>query len=344
MKILVVKLSSIGDIVHCLPAVAAIRSRLPEAEITWVAERRSSELIEGSPVIDRLIQIDSRFRGGVSDYRDTLLALYSNLRELRNSRFDIAIDFQGLMKSAVISRASGARQVWGFGRESLREKESGIFLTHSAEAEGRHHVVRKNMILAEKALGIAGPHTGYAFPISISESDIEFADRVESESDAPFAILNPAGGWVTKLWSPESFGRLSDILLDRLGIRSVVTIGPGENSLAERIREAARNEALRCVSPDLKGFYALARKAKIYVGGDTGPTHIAVAAGARVVGIFGPTEWWRNGSVNPLDVCVERTDIDCRENCHRRTCGKWICMDISPERVAEAVIARLDRE
>ena len=341
MKILVVKLSSIGDIVHCLPAVAAIRSELPEAEITWIAERRSSELIEGSPVIDRLIQIDSRFRGGLSDHRDTLAALYSNLRELRKSRFDIAIDFQGLMKSAVIARASGAKQVWGFGTESLREKESRIFLTHSAEVAGRHHVVRKNMILAEKALGISGPDTDYDFPISISESDIGFAEKVESESDAPFAILNPAGGWVTKLWSPESFGKLSDILLERIGIRSVVTIGPGEDSLAERIRKATRNDSLRCVSPDLKGFYALAKKAKVYVGGDTGPTHIAVAAGAKVVGIFGPTEWWRNGSVNPLDVCVERNDIDCRENCHRRTCGKWICMDISPERVADAVIARL---
>jgi ADP-heptose:LPS heptosyltransferase len=96
------------------------------------------------------------------------------------------------------------------------------------------------------------------------------------------------------------------------------------------------------VNLSLKSFYALARDARVYVGGDTGPTHIAVAAGAPIVGLFGPTEWWRNGSPRAEDICVERNDIDCRVDCHRRSCSKWICMDIEVGRVMEAVQRRLE--
>jgi ADP-heptose:LPS heptosyltransferase len=92
------------------------------------------------------------------------------------------------------------------------------------------------------------------------------------------------------------------------------------------------------------GFYELAKRARIYVGGDTGPTHLAIAAGAPIVGIFGPTDWWRNGSLNPDDICVERLDIGCRVDCHRRSCSNWICMDISPEAVLEAVRERMGRD
>jgi ADP-heptose:LPS heptosyltransferase len=93
----------------------------------------------------------------------------------------------------------------------------------------------------------------------------------------------------------------------------------------------------------LKGFYELARRARVYVGGDTGPTHLAIAAGTPVVGLFGPTEWWRNGSPRAADICVERNDIDCRVDCHRRACAKWICMDIEVRTVLNAVSARLER-
>jgi len=117
--------------------------------------------------------------------------------------------------------------------------------------------------------------------------------------------------------------------------------GPGEKELAERVLQASQCGKTRLVNVSLKGFYALAQSAKVYVGGDTGPTHIALAAGAPIVGMFGPTEWWRNGSPNPQDICVERTDINCRVDCHRRACSNWICMDIDVERVLRAVAMRI---
>jgi ADP-heptose:LPS heptosyltransferase len=121
----------------------------------------------------------------------------------------------------------------------------------------------------------------------------------------------------------------------------VVVTGPGEETLAERVRGASHSEKNLFAIPSLKGLYELARLSTVYVGGDTGPTHLAVAAGAPVVGLFGPTEWWRNGSPNPNDVCVERLDIHCRVDCHRRTCSNWICMDISVDSVFDAVKTRI---
>src|SRR5438552_10815207 len=108
---------------------------------------------------------------------------------------------------------------------------------------------------------------------------------------------------------------------------SVVATAPKEKELAQKVRANSRSGKVVLSRPSLKGFYELAKRARVYIGGDTGPTHIAVAAGVPIVGLFGPTEWWRNGSPNPEDICVERDDIDCRVDCHRRTCSKWVCMD-----------------
>jgi ADP-heptose:LPS heptosyltransferase len=126
-------------------------------------------------------------------------------------------------------------------------------------------------------------------------------------------------------------------------MRSIITYGPGEDALAETVLKASRTGTARALSPTLKGFYALARRAAVYVGGDTGPTHLAIAAGTPVVGLFGPTEWWRNGSPRAEDICVERLDVSCRADCHRRSCSQWVCMDIEVGHVLEAVRERASR-
>ena len=343
MRILIVKLGSIGDIIHTLPSIAAIREAMPHAEISWVVERRSSEILRDNPILDRLIEVDTKAlrRGLMSG--ETLRAPRQQLRRLRASAFDIALDFQGLLKSASIARLSGARRVFGFARESLREPASRIFLSKTIPIPPKTHVIRKNLMLASGALGIPTPDSaeGLSFPIGTSP-----ADKVEaaSISSGNFAILNPGGGWPTKLWSVERFGRLADELWSHYGMRSLVTYGPGERELAERVVEGSQSGQATAVSLSLKGFYELARLAEVYVGGDTGPTHIAVAAGAPIVGLFGPTEWWRNGSPRQEDICVERVEIDCRTDCHRRACSNWICMDIEVDRVLQAVDIRIGQK
>jgi lipopolysaccharide heptosyltransferase I len=342
MRILIVKLGSIGDIVHTLPAVAAIRKALPDAEISWVVERSSSEILRDNPILDRLIVVDTKAlrRGLVSG--ETLRAPRQQLRQLRASAFDLALDFQGLLKSASIARLSGARRVFGFPRDSLREPASRLLLSKSIPISKNSHVIRKNLALASGALGISVPDDpdNMECPIATNAAhEAEALNAIGSGSD--YAILNPGGGWPTKLWSAERFGRLADELWSHHGLHSLVTHGPGEEALAETVLQASQSGKARAVNVSLKGFYELARRAQVYVGGDTGPTHLAIAAGAPIVGLFGPTEWWRNGSLRSADICVERVEIDCRTDCHRRACSKWICMDIEVERVFQAVSARL---
>lgn len=345
MRILIVKLGSIGDIVHTLPALAALRQGFPEAEISWVVERNLSEILRDNPLLDRLIEVDTKAlrRGLMSG--ETLRAPRQQLRRLRASAFDVALDFQGLLKSASIARLSGARRVFGYSRAGLREPASSIFLSKRISVPKQVHVIRKGLLLVEGALGITVPNDAeqFSFPINVSDAD-EAAAREAANTDSDnFAILNPGGGWPTKLWSADRFGKLADALWSSYGLTSLVTYGPGEESLAGAVRQASVTGKARPVDLSLKSFYSLAKKARVYVGGDTGPTHLAVAAGAPIVGLFGPTEWWRNGSPRADDVCVERTDIDCRVDCHRRSCSKWICMDIEVERVFRAVEKRLGR-
>jgi len=273
---------------------------------------------------------------------EKLLSFSKQIKGLRQFKFDVAVDFQGLLKSAMIAKLSGAKRRCGFSRDGLREPASRFLLTDTTQTTPQIHVIAKNLALAKGALDIAVPTSGFEFPITTGVEHKAAADAIiEAAGGADFAVLNPGGGWVTKLWHAEKFGALADRLWDEKGIVSIVATGPQENELAENVSANSRSGMIVLAQPGLKGFYELVKRAKVYVGGDTGPTHIAVAAGAPVVGLFGPTEWWRNGSPNPDDICVQRDEIDCRVDCHRRTCSKWICMDSDVEIVFAALNKRL---
>jgi lipopolysaccharide heptosyltransferase I len=340
VRIIIVKLGSIGDIVHALPALAAIKLALPSAHVTWAVETRSSEILRGNPMVDRLVELDTKSVRANGSVNELLKGLKAQVGELRQNKYDIAIDMQGLIKSAVVAKLSGAKKRFGFAGKALREPASRILLTDAVRVPPKTHIVRKNLILARAALGvdIAQPP---AFPITINEQHAAEAARVIAQVGTRFAILNPAGGWPTKLWDAADYGLLADLVWDRLRMPSVIVTGPKEAHLSAAAVAASKSGKAFPAELSLKGFFALAQRANVYVGGDTGPTHLAIAAGTPVVGIFGPTEWWRNGSTDPNDICVERTDIGCRVDCHRRSCSNWICMDIPVERVFDAVSSRL---
>lgn len=345
MRILFVKLGSIGDVVHTLPALAAVRRALPRAEISWVVERRAAEILRDNPLLDRLIEVDTKALRRLPVSGETLLAPRQQLRRLRASTFDTALDFQGLLKSSAIARLSGAKLRYGFAREALREPASRFLLTKSIKTPARCHVIAKNLALVSGALGVNVPvdPADFEFPIDVKPAHEGEANEALRNIESRFAILNPGGGWPTKLWSADRFGALADELWTHHGLRSVVTYGPGEDDLANHVVKTSRSGRAIACSLSLKGFFVLARRAAVYIGGDTGPTHLAVAARTPIVGLFGPTEWWRNGSPHEVDVCVERNDIGCRIDCHRRSCSVWICMNIEVERVLNAVGERLKR-
>src|SRR5215212_11737098 len=197
LRILIVKLGSIGDIVHTLPALAALRAGLPQAEISWVVERRSSEILKDNPLLDRLIEVDTKAlrRGLMSG--ETLRAPRQQLRRLRASAFDIALDFQGLLKSASIARLSGARRVFGYSRAGLREPASALFLSKRVAVPRNTHVIRKSLLLVKETMGVPIP-AELSFPIGISPTHETEAREAEANAGGKFAILNPGGGWPTK--------------------------------------------------------------------------------------------------------------------------------------------------
>ena len=341
VKILFVKLGAIGDVVHTLPALSAVRTALPDAHISWAVERRSAEILRGNALVDELIEIDTKSIRRRQPVEGLLSEIRSQAKELRGRKYDIAIDFQGLLKSAAIAKLSGARRRFGFARKALREPASRFLLTDLVEVPAEIHVIRKNLALAAVSLGIAVPDNSFEFPISTAPEHLREAEETVARVGPDFAVLNPGGGWATKLWPAEDFGRLARVLWERHRIASVISVGPKEEHLAERALSRSGAARVATAGLSLKGFYELARRAALYVGGDTGPTHLAAAAGTPIVGLFGPTEWWRNGSPNPRDVCVERLDIGCRTDCHRRRCSAWVCMEIPVETVARAAAVRL---
>jgi ADP-heptose:LPS heptosyltransferase len=205
---------------------------MPQAEISWVVERQSSEILRDNPLLDRLIEVDTKAlrRGLMSG--ETLRAPRQQLRRLRASAFDIALDFQGLLKSASIARLSGARRVFGYSRAGLREPASALFLSKTVAVPKQTHVIRKSLLLLQSALDIPVPDV-FSFPIRVTTKDEAEAQQVSANAGGNYAILNPGGGWPTKLWSAERFGKLADLLWESYGISSLITYGPGELGLAE---------------------------------------------------------------------------------------------------------------
>ena len=321
MKILIVRLGALGDIVHAVPAVAALRRALPDAAIDWVVEARHREAIGLVKGLRRRLTIDTTRPGG----------LLAAIGDLRAARYDVAIDLQGLLKSAAIARLSGARRVAGFGRSALREPAAALFYRERHETDDRQHVIRKNLSLA-----------GTIAPV---DDVIEFPFDVSDVPPRPgaYALLNPGAAWPNKRWPPDRFGAIAAWLLGRYGVRSLVLWGPGERALAEAVAAASDGAAEAAPETRIADVLALARGAALVISGDTGPLHLAAAMGAPLVGLYGPTSPARNGPWEPDDLVVSEFDrCSCR---YRRRCSQAsACIEsISVDEVRRAAAERLAR-
>ncbi len=338
MRILIVKLGAIGDVVHTLPALGALRRALPAAHIAWVVERGgAARLLRDNPCIDELIEVDTR--GWRKDLfgGETRAAIKASLAKLRG--YDISLDFQGLLKSGMMTWLSRAPRRLGFAKEALREPTSAYLLTELVEADDDDHIIEKNLsLIAHLGIAVSG---AYEFPLGLSFAEQQFAAQQIAQRGGNVAIINPGGGWPTKLWSVEGFAAIADRLWDTYGWRSVVTSGPGEEALANSVVTHSRSGAVELLDSTLKQFFALAQQSKLFLGGDTGPLHLAAAAGTPIVGIYGPTPARRNGPFAKDDVIIERFDLDCRVDCFRRSCSHTSCMKIPVEAVWQGVMTRI---
>ncbi len=329
-SILVVRLGALGDLVHALPAVAAMRAAWPDARIDWLVDARYQALPALVPVVDHVIVVGKPGGGSLSRV----------VRALRAAKYDIAIDLQGLLKSAGFARSAGARTTAGFVAAQLREPAASLFYTMRVRGDDSGHVIRKNLSLVA-ALGARTDRV--AFPLDVPASPALDAARADLGLDdgAPFAVLNPGAGWPNKQWPGERFGAIAAHLRRRHGLASLVVWGPGERERAEQVVAASEGAARVGPATSVADLLAIARAAAVFAAGDTGPLQLAAAAGTPIVGVFGPTNPSRNGPWDPADVCLSRFDeCECH---HKRRCRRATpCIDsITATEVAAAIDRRL---
>jgi lipopolysaccharide heptosyltransferase I len=303
-RILVIRLGSIGDIVHTLPAVAALKQSLPEAEIAWAVEKRHADMLEGNPFLQRVIPLDTfGWRAHWSTF-GTLREVISGLGSVRSFRANLAIDFQGLVKSAALGRLSGSPRRMGFGGQWLRESPARVLYSEGVEARGRRHVVEENLALAERAGAQPVARGHWQFPLPVSP-DVErrIDQRLSRLGIERFLVVNPGGGWMSKRWPPQRYAQLVGEL-DREERTVLMTGSPAEEPAIRDILERAKARRAAYFASTVAEYIALVRRASLFVGGDTGPLHLAAAVGTPLVAIYGPTNPERNGPFAPSDIAI----------------------------------------
>jgi len=378
-RFLIVRLGALGDVVHAIPVAAALRRAFPAARIDWLVSAKHREILDLVPVIDRRLVINDRpstlrpfeklrvapssvqgrepqrrpehGRGATGPGQEGNASggtsLVAAIRELRRSRYDVAIDLQGLIKSAMLARSSGAPRVVGFSSRYARERAARLFYTDAYDP-GRgglydpretRHVVDINLGLLS-VLGISA--AAREFPIEDIDSDA--ARIARQQTGGRYALLNPGAAWPNKRWPPARLAAIAIALRARHALMSVVLWGPGEEPLAAEVVAGADGAAVVSPKTSIADLVALARRAALMVSGDTGPTHIAAALGTPIVGIYGPTRPARNGPMSPDDVTVSRDSVCQCHHLRRCTRDRMCLLDIEVAEVLDAVERRLAAE
>jgi len=339
-RILIVRLSALGDIIHTLPVLPPLRKRFPEAELFWLVEERFSPILQGNPYLSGIIAVDTR-----KARRSPLFGikeLFALKKRLSSLAFDIAIDFQGLVKSAMFALLSGARLRLGYEKGDLREPFARFFYHKRRNSlTTERHIVDKHLGLLS-LLGIEEINE-VTFPILLSQKEEEKGERFLKKAGGRFIVLNPAGGWENKRYPPEGLAKAGDIIAKETGIPIFISYGPGERSLALEVKERMKEEAELLPETGIRELTAIIKRANLVVSADTGPLHLAAALSVPTVGIYGPTDPLRNGPY--CDGITLYKKIACSP-CYKRKCHPLPppCISaISPYEVAEAGLTLLNR-
>lgn len=338
-RALVVRLSSIGDVVHTLPAFMTLREAWPETELGWAVEPAAAELLRRLPGRLRVHVVDLPAWKRRWWAPETASALLTTRRRLGAAGYELALDFQGLLKSAVVARWSGAPVV-GLHPSELREPLAARLYDRTADPlpPGRH-VVERGLRLAA-AVG-AEPATT-RFPELANDADrARVADRLGTLGVSGFATLHAVANWPSKRWPSSRWVELGRQLHRRAGLEVLWLWGPGERQRVAAWAGAAGAGNRMAPPTDLPQLAALLERADVHVGGDSAPLHLAVAVGAPVVGLFGPTDPARNGPLSGLDRSVARR-LPC-SFCFARRCplGTVQCLrEVPVAKVLDAVLAR----
>lgn len=332
-RFLLVRLGSMGDVIHAIPAASALRDTFPGARIDWAVDPKWARLLEGNPDITEVIAADLKSADGMA----------ATMRKMRGAKYTCAIDFQALYKSALLAFASGAPRRIGFQSSYAREGLASVLYTDRLNPRGAHKV-EHNLTLAEFA---GAKKSVPRFPLAIHSEDEDRAAReLAAHSLIDFYVLNSGGGWLSKCWPGQRYGELHRTLAARYGWRGVVTFGPGEENLAREVVQAAGDPAPAAILLGLGPLMALMRRAKFVVSADTGPLHLAAALDVPVVGLFGPTDPARNGpySLDASRHILLRNPQNCETTYRRGKTYSPAMLSIAVPQVAEAIARRWGKD
>jgi 3-deoxy-D-manno-octulosonic-acid transferase/heptosyltransferase-1 len=348
MKILIVKLSAIGDVLHTLPALNAIRAAYPSAHITWLVEAAAAPLVIGHSALDRIIVSQRKrwiqeFHKG--RWKQAAEGVHELIRDIRDTDYDVILDFQAHLKSGVLIALARGRRKIGFDRGMAHQEHSYLFLNERiAPVDMDVHALERNLRMLAP-LGIH--HSDIVYRLPISPEDRAVAHRLlrEAGCDAsrPLICINPVAKWDTKLWRNERFALLADRLAERYRTRPVFTGAAEDHATVRDIFSCMTSGAAVDLTgkTSLKTLAAVYEAADVLISTDTGPMHLGAAVGIPVVALFGPTAPWRTGPVGEKHHVV-RACVSCGP-CFKRECASVECMlGIGVDDVMDRVIAVLD--
>jgi len=342
MKILIVKLSAIGDVIHTLPSLNAIKKHYPDAHITWLVEEDASGLIVEHEALDRVI-ISKRKRWLKSMLRllclKNIKKIYSFIIELRDTEYDLIIDFQGLLKSSIlVALAKGKRKI-GFDKGMEHMEYSYIFLNERIPPVNmENHALLRNLMLIN-ALGIESKEIEYKIPISDHNRKVidDILERYGIKGSELLLAINPVAKWKTKLWDNSKFALLADKLIEKYNASAIFTGSQSDKSTINNILSYMSHSAVNLAGETtLKTLAALYEKIKFLISTDTGPMHMAAAVGTPVIALFGPTAPWRTRPFG-AEHKIMRSKLYCSP-CFKRKCNRIDCMhQISVEQIMDAI-------
>jgi heptosyltransferase I len=323
-RFLLVRLGSLGDVVHALPAASALRDSFPSAQIDWVIEPKWKRVLEGNPDLNEVIAFDRKSTSGI----------VQTVRALRSSHYTCSVDFQGLYKSALLAFASGAPRRIGFQGSYAREGFASFLYTDRKNPRGGHKVDHNLTLVAATGAQKSAPR----FPLAILPADeAEVAHHLAQNNLGNFYVLNPGGGWRSKCWPGERYGELHHKLAALHGWRAVIAYGPGEENLAQEIIARAGNPPPVAIPLSLGPLLALLRRADFVVSADTGPLHLASALGTPVVALFGPTDPGRNGPYGGRSVIL-RNPRNSETTYRRGASYSPAMLSITVDQVSDAIV------
>ena len=326
-RIALIKPSALGDIVHSLPVLSALRRRFPQAHITWAINRSFEPLLAGHPDLDATLPVDRQaMKHGI---RGALTAVGRLAHRLRHGRFDLVIDMQGLLRSGLMTAVTGATRRVGLGtcREGSRHFYTDIVPTPNGMAE---HAVDRHWRVAE-AFGVGDMPKSFTVPISPLAR--EWATQQLHDLPRPWLAFGIGATWTTKRWPPESFAVLAERVQARYGGSVLFVGGPSETPLVQqiinRVRGPVRDYTGKTSLPQLAG---LLDRIDVMVSNDTGPLHLAAALGRPVVAPYLCTQKSRHGPYGSLDTAVESA-IWCQGS-YIKKCDRLECMaELHPDRL-----------